>query len=211
MFCAFLSSFSPSFSGTLSLIYFTNPLRGCLGVSHCRIFFFFFPPHCHLLSTPKPSAQNAPEQPPGCISLVCLFTLSPTELLSHAFGFLLFFLHFFFFLNWGELLTRLRRSLADCTCDSRASEGFSAELSERENPRFWKRRRRPGGCSAALTLWFLRCRRFVSPPRCNGGLNQEDSFWSQALQDLQTCGQSEILRELEVGHPHPPTHFLCPK
>uniref|UniRef100_H2TH91 Glutamate receptor interacting protein 2a n=1 Tax=Takifugu rubripes TaxID=31033 RepID=H2TH91_TAKRU len=62
---------------------------------------------------------------------------------------------------------------------------------------------RPGGCGAALTLWFLRCRRFVSPPRCNGALNQEGSFWSQALQDLQTCGQSEILRELEVGH-HPP-------
>uniref|UniRef100_A0A8C7R003 Glutamate receptor interacting protein 2a n=2 Tax=Oncorhynchus mykiss TaxID=8022 RepID=A0A8C7R003_ONCMY len=27
----------------------------------------------------------------------------------------------------------------------------------------------------------------------------EDSFWSQALQDLETCGQSEILRELEVS------------
>uniref|UniRef100_A0A674ND21 Glutamate receptor interacting protein 2a n=1 Tax=Takifugu rubripes TaxID=31033 RepID=A0A674ND21_TAKRU len=58
---------------------------------------------------------------------------------------------------------------------------------------------RPGGCGAALTLWFLRCRRFVSPPRCNGALNQEGSFWSQALQDLQTCGQSEILRELEAS------------
>uniref|UniRef100_A0A4W6E3K4 Glutamate receptor interacting protein 2a n=1 Tax=Lates calcarifer TaxID=8187 RepID=A0A4W6E3K4_LATCA len=42
---------------------------------------------------------------------------------------------------------------------------------------------------------------FVSPPRCHGTLNQEDSFWSQALQDLETCGQSEILRELEVGPP----------
>uniref|UniRef100_A0A674P1N9 Glutamate receptor interacting protein 2a n=1 Tax=Takifugu rubripes TaxID=31033 RepID=A0A674P1N9_TAKRU len=40
---------------------------------------------------------------------------------------------------------------------------------------------------------------FVSPPRCNGALNQEGSFWSQALQDLQTCGQSEILRELEAS------------
>uniref|UniRef100_A0A3B4X1Q8 Glutamate receptor interacting protein 2a n=1 Tax=Seriola lalandi dorsalis TaxID=1841481 RepID=A0A3B4X1Q8_SERLL len=39
------------------------------------------------------------------------------------------------------------------------------------------------------------------PPRCHGTLNQEDSFWSQALQDLKTCGQSEILRELEVGRP----------
>nr|XP_020463725.1 glutamate receptor-interacting protein 2-like [Monopterus albus] len=31
----------------------------------------------------------------------------------------------------------------------------------------------------------------------HGTLNQEDSFWSQALQDLATCGQSEILRKLE--------------
>lgn len=54
-------------------------------------------------------------------------------------------------------------------------------------------------CRAALMLWFLHCHRFVSPPRCHGTLNQEDSFWSQALQDLETCGQSEILRELEVG------------
>uniref|UniRef100_A0A672HUY2 Glutamate receptor interacting protein 2a n=1 Tax=Salarias fasciatus TaxID=181472 RepID=A0A672HUY2_SALFA len=45
---------------------------------------------------------------------------------------------------------------------------------------------------------------FVSPPRCHGTLNQGDSFWSQALQDLETCGQSEILRELEVGRLHPP-------
>uniref|UniRef100_A0A673A4V3 Glutamate receptor interacting protein 2a n=1 Tax=Sphaeramia orbicularis TaxID=375764 RepID=A0A673A4V3_9TELE len=60
---------------------------------------------------------------------------------------------------------------------------------------------------AALMFWFLRCHRFVSPPRCHGTLNQEDSFWSQALQDLETCGQSEILRELEVSKPvchHPP-------
>ncbi|XP_068996510.1 glutamate receptor-interacting protein 2-like isoform X3 [Embiotoca jacksoni] len=40
---------------------------------------------------------------------------------------------------------------------------------------------------------------FVSPPRCHGTLNQEDGFWSQALQDLETCGQSEILRELEAS------------
>uniref|UniRef100_A0A671YGS6 Glutamate receptor interacting protein 2a n=1 Tax=Sparus aurata TaxID=8175 RepID=A0A671YGS6_SPAAU len=37
------------------------------------------------------------------------------------------------------------------------------------------------------------------PPRCQGTLNQDDSFWSQALQDLETCGQSEILRELETN------------
>ncbi|XP_010874187.2 glutamate receptor-interacting protein 2 isoform X3 [Esox lucius] len=40
---------------------------------------------------------------------------------------------------------------------------------------------------------------YVSPPRCHGILNQEDSFWSQALQDLETCGQSEILRDLEAS------------
>uniref|UniRef100_A0A3Q3RCN9 PDZ domain-containing protein n=1 Tax=Monopterus albus TaxID=43700 RepID=A0A3Q3RCN9_MONAL len=51
----------------------------------------------------------------------------------------------------------------------------------------------PPDHSAALMLWFLRCHRFVS----HGTLNQEDSFWSQALQDLATCGQSEILRKLE--------------
>uniref|UniRef100_A0A8C7X0F6 Glutamate receptor interacting protein 2a n=1 Tax=Oryzias sinensis TaxID=183150 RepID=A0A8C7X0F6_9TELE len=37
------------------------------------------------------------------------------------------------------------------------------------------------------------------PPRSHGAFNKEDSFWSQTLQDLETCGQSEILRELEVG------------
>uniref|UniRef100_A0A8C4HQN6 Glutamate receptor interacting protein 2a n=1 Tax=Dicentrarchus labrax TaxID=13489 RepID=A0A8C4HQN6_DICLA len=65
---------------------------------------------------------------------------------------------------------------------------------------------------AALMFWFLRCHRFISPPRCHGTLNQEDSFWSQALQDLETCGQSEILRELEVGHAchlQPPFSSIC--
>lgn len=28
---------------------------------------------------------------------------------------------------------------------------------------------------------------------------QEENFWSQALEDLETCGQSGILRELEVA------------
>lgn len=28
--------------------------------------------------------------------------------------------------------------------------------------------------------------------------DQEDKFWSQALEDLETCGQSELLREIEV-------------
>lgn len=29
-------------------------------------------------------------------------------------------------------------------------------------------------------------------------LDPEDSFWCQALEDLETCGQSELLREIEV-------------
>uniref|UniRef100_A0A4W5K5Y1 Uncharacterized protein n=1 Tax=Hucho hucho TaxID=62062 RepID=A0A4W5K5Y1_9TELE len=29
--------------------------------------------------------------------------------------------------------------------------------------------------------------------------DQEENFWSQALEDLETCGQSGILRELEVN------------
>ncbi|XP_055078760.1 glutamate receptor-interacting protein 2-like isoform X2 [Periophthalmus magnuspinnatus] len=42
---------------------------------------------------------------------------------------------------------------------------------------------------------------FISPPRCQGKLNhsEDSSFWSQALQDLETCGQSEILRDLEAS------------
>uniref|UniRef100_A0A673ZGU2 Glutamate receptor interacting protein 2a n=1 Tax=Salmo trutta TaxID=8032 RepID=A0A673ZGU2_SALTR len=50
-----------------------------------------------------------------------------------------------------------------------------------------------------LMFWFLHCHRYASPPSCHGTLKQEDSFWSQALQDLETCGQSEILRELEAS------------
>uniref|UniRef100_A0A673G9W6 Glutamate receptor-interacting protein 2-like n=1 Tax=Sinocyclocheilus rhinocerous TaxID=307959 RepID=A0A673G9W6_9TELE len=30
-------------------------------------------------------------------------------------------------------------------------------------------------------------------------LEQEDSFWCQALEDLETCGQSELLREIEAS------------
>ena len=33
-------------------------------------------------------------------------------------------------------------------------------------------------------------------------LDPEDSFWCQALEDLETCGQSELLREIEVGDVH---------
>uniref|UniRef100_A0A3P8X2V1 Glutamate receptor interacting protein 2a n=1 Tax=Cynoglossus semilaevis TaxID=244447 RepID=A0A3P8X2V1_CYNSE len=44
----------------------------------------------------------------------------------------------------------------------------------------------------------LRCRRFISP-RCRRPLTQDNDFWSLALQDLETCGQSQILRELEAS------------
>lgn len=209
MFCAFLSSFS-LLSQVLSLSSTLLTPSGAVWVFHIAAFFFFFSPPTVIFCPHQNRLPRTHLNSPQDASALSVSSHSPPLNFCHMLLVSCSFFTFFFF-NWGELLTRLRRSLADCTCDSRASEGFSAELSERENPRFWKRRRRPGGCSAALTLWFLRCRRFVSPPRCNGGLNQEDSFWSQALQDLQTCGQSEILRELEVGHPHPPTHFLCPK
>ncbi|XP_030641033.1 glutamate receptor-interacting protein 2a [Chanos chanos] len=39
----------------------------------------------------------------------------------------------------------------------------------------------------------------VSPARCRGDTESQESYWSQALQDLETCGQSEILRELEAS------------
>ncbi|XP_016352980.1 glutamate receptor-interacting protein 2a isoform X1 [Sinocyclocheilus anshuiensis] len=40
----------------------------------------------------------------------------------------------------------------------------------------------------------------VSPARCHSHNNTDaqENYWSQALQDLETCGQSEILRELEA-------------
>uniref|UniRef100_A0A3B4ZWZ0 Glutamate receptor-interacting protein 2-like n=1 Tax=Stegastes partitus TaxID=144197 RepID=A0A3B4ZWZ0_9TELE len=37
-------------------------------------------------------------------------------------------------------------------------------------------------------------------------LDPDDSFWCQALEDLETCGQSELLREIEVSHHYP--HML---
>uniref|UniRef100_A0A8C7EB41 Glutamate receptor interacting protein 2 n=1 Tax=Nothoprocta perdicaria TaxID=30464 RepID=A0A8C7EB41_NOTPE len=43
-------------------------------------------------------------------------------------------------------------------------------------------------------------------PTRYGGTTHEDSFWrvfGEALEDLETCGQSELLREIEVNHfPH---------
>uniref|UniRef100_A0A8C7DI89 Glutamate receptor interacting protein 2 n=1 Tax=Oncorhynchus kisutch TaxID=8019 RepID=A0A8C7DI89_ONCKI len=38
-------------------------------------------------------------------------------------------------------------------------------------------------------------------------LDHEDSFWCQALEDLETCGQSELLREIEEVHLHQEAHL----
>ncbi|KAG5274707.1 hypothetical protein AALO_G00139280 [Alosa alosa] len=41
---------------------------------------------------------------------------------------------------------------------------------------------------------------FMGPPHGEGiVLDQEDPFWCQALEDLETCGQSELLREIEAS------------
>uniref|UniRef100_A0A8C7DX10 Glutamate receptor interacting protein 2 n=1 Tax=Oncorhynchus kisutch TaxID=8019 RepID=A0A8C7DX10_ONCKI len=41
---------------------------------------------------------------------------------------------------------------------------------------------------------------YTSQPHSDGiMLDHEDSFWCQALEDLETCGQSELLREIEAS------------
>uniref|UniRef100_A0A674AYV0 Glutamate receptor interacting protein 2a n=1 Tax=Salmo trutta TaxID=8032 RepID=A0A674AYV0_SALTR len=80
--------------------------------------------------------------------------------------------------------------------------GYGSQGEDRTRPHpFQTRSRHPQSqnSKAPLMFWLLRCHRYASPPRCHGTLNQEDTFWSQALQDLETCGQSEILRELEAS------------
>uniref|UniRef100_A0AAY4DV25 PDZ domain-containing protein n=1 Tax=Denticeps clupeoides TaxID=299321 RepID=A0AAY4DV25_9TELE len=55
---------------------------------------------------------------------------------------------------------------------------------------------------SALLCGQLTCSgscRSVSSGHHHGNSNSHESFWSQALQDLETCGQSEILRELEAS------------
>uniref|UniRef100_A0A6Q2YLC8 PDZ domain-containing protein n=1 Tax=Esox lucius TaxID=8010 RepID=A0A6Q2YLC8_ESOLU len=50
---------------------------------------------------------------------------------------------------------------------------------------------------------------FPSQPHSDGiMLDQEDSFWCQALEDLETCGQSELLREIESHLMQPEAHLL---
>ncbi|RXM98082.1 Glutamate receptor-interacting protein 2 [Acipenser ruthenus] len=52
-------------------------------------------------------------------------------------------------------------------------------------------------------IYTVELKRYVSHhhhPHPHDGLNleHEDSFWCQALEDLETCGQSELLREIEA-------------
>lgn len=54
------------------------------------------------------------------------------------------------------------------------------------------------------------CDRFIGQQPDGILLDPEDSFWCQALEDLETCGQSELLREIEVSEhvtPLPPGSF----
>jgi len=43
------------------------------------------------------------------------------------------------------------------------------------------------------------CDRFTGQQPDSILLDPDDSFWCQALEDLETCGQSELLREIEVS------------
>uniref|UniRef100_A0A8C9XKP9 Glutamate receptor interacting protein 2 n=1 Tax=Sander lucioperca TaxID=283035 RepID=A0A8C9XKP9_SANLU len=50
--------------------------------------------------------------------------------------------------------------------------------------------------------------RFIGQPPDGILLDPDDSFWCQALEDLETCGQSELLREIEVNaHLFQEAHF----
>uniref|UniRef100_A0A8C9SVY2 Glutamate receptor interacting protein 1 n=1 Tax=Scleropages formosus TaxID=113540 RepID=A0A8C9SVY2_SCLFO len=64
-----------------------------------------------------------------------------------------------------------------------------------------------GTIKVTPVLIVLLCDRFYFTPHCPCRFSmghdttepdQEENFWSQALEDLETCGQSGILRELEV-------------
>lgn len=91
----------PSFSGILSLIYFTKPPptspHGLSGVSHLFLF-FFLSPFVHPKNGGSEKHLNAPPQDASALSVSS--HVPPTELLSHSFK----FPPFFFFLNffWGD-------------------------------------------------------------------------------------------------------------
>lgn len=57
-------------------------------------------------------------------------------------------------------------------------------------------------CFQSILMWFLfvfACDRFIGQQPDGILLDPDDSFWCQALEDLETCGQSELLREIEVN------------
>uniref|UniRef100_A0AAX7US01 PDZ domain-containing protein n=1 Tax=Astatotilapia calliptera TaxID=8154 RepID=A0AAX7US01_ASTCA len=64
-------------------------------------------------------------------------------------------------------------------------------LSNRENPAKWV-------WKLVLFVCLFLCGRFIGQQPDGILLDPEDSFWCQALEDLETCGQSELLREIEV-------------
>uniref|UniRef100_A0A673ZHQ9 Glutamate receptor interacting protein 2a n=1 Tax=Salmo trutta TaxID=8032 RepID=A0A673ZHQ9_SALTR len=88
----------------------------------------------------------------------------------------------------------------DSAMSSWDGSGIDADYGSQGEDRTWTRSHYQFRQPTPLMFWFLHCHRYASPPSCHGTLKQEDSFWSQALQDLETCGQSEILRELEVSY-----------
>ena len=166
---------------------------------------------CHPLSTPKMSPQKAPKAPKdtSTLSVSSHLFFSPLNYCITCFHFPAFSIFFwvtfvkmnsFFFpqkassifVKWENL-----QNLRDFPRGLSSGRAQNKNKKTKQNKIFCKQQR-PQDSSAALMLWFLRCHRFISPPCRNGTLNQEDSFWSQALRDLETCGQSEILRELEV-------------
>ncbi|KAK1902198.1 Glutamate receptor-interacting protein 1, partial [Dissostichus eleginoides] len=52
---------------------------------------------------------------------------------------------------------------------------------------------------AYLTSFLFVCDRFIGQQPDGIMLDPDDSFWCQALEDLETCGQSELLREIEAS------------
>ncbi|XP_076860098.1 glutamate receptor-interacting protein 2a [Brachyhypopomus gauderio] len=72
----------------------------------------------------------------------------------------------------------------------------------RNNPRSPLASRRqahhPAACDGRLGEKDWKHSGSVSSTRRHGDTDTQETYWSQALQDLETCGQSEILRELEA-------------
>uniref|UniRef100_A0A663MQL0 Glutamate receptor interacting protein 1 n=1 Tax=Athene cunicularia TaxID=194338 RepID=A0A663MQL0_ATHCN len=74
--------------------------------------------------------------------------------------------------------------------------GGESIRSMKKEGKMWKGA--PGGqrkCGGQLEKWNTSS---FAGTHDNTEADQEENFWSQALEDLETCGQSGILRELEV-------------